>query len=75
MALLLETVPPRLVAWAEGCPCHARRLRRCKNEYDVRVLFAQQYQGKSKTCPCAGMRVPELVAGKLIEVADHVWSD
>ena len=75
MAVKLEDVPPAFAAWAEQCPCHAPLLDLCKTDYKKRLLFQQHYGPSITKCPCSGMRLSELIAGKLDEVAEKAWEN
>ena len=67
MCLMLESIPPQLAAWGETCVCH-EPLARCLSEHLRCRLMELHYGPGIHTCPCAGMRAPELSTGKLEEV-------
>ena len=72
MAHMIEQSTSKLARWAEGCVCHMPLLPDL-TEYQSRVLMQKHYN--DTTCPMAGKLAPELVAGKLIAVAAHVWGE
>ena len=61
MVLLVDHAPDQLSRWASGCPCHdsmSRKMSRWKRGR----LMASHFGGRL-TCPCTGMRAPELAVG------------
>ena len=74
MCLKLEEIPPKLVAYGEACPCHEPMIRNMVRSQRARVM--ERHFGKgTRACPASGMLAPELVSGKLEEVAAEAWRD
>ena len=74
MALMIEAVPPELASFGECCPCHLPLLGRL-SEHRKRRMMAAHFGDGATTCPAAGMMAPEIIAGKLAEIADRAWED
>jgi hypothetical protein len=61
----IETIPLKLAAYGEFCPCHAPLLGNLSN-YQREQLMSKFYGQHVTNCPAAGMMAPELVAGSLV---------
>ena len=66
LCIALEKLPPQIIAYAEGCPCHQPLLPFLSAEQRERMM-ERHYLGARRSCPAQGMTMPELVAGKLDE--------
>ena len=69
-ALRVESLTNRLASWAEGCPCHGEMF--CGMPIGLRSrLFESHYGSGWSTCPAAGMRAPEMAAGRHFDVIEQ----
>ena len=74
MVIALHTVPRRLEAWFEGCPCHEQLLMEAETRHKRgRALLADGLP--RNTCPVGSCRLVELVDGKLDDTLTDVGQE
>ncbi len=64
MCQFIESIPVKLAAFGERCPCHSALLEHLR-PYQRHKLMGRFYGASVMNCPAAGMMGPELVAGSL----------
>ena len=73
MLLLVDAAPDQLSKWSAGCVCHDAFLQRLSPHRAAQMMQAHFGEGRY-SCPCAGMRAPELAAGCWETVLEPTWT-
>ncbi len=62
MCRTIETIPTKLAAFGEQCPCHRSLLQKA-SPYQRKRMMGRFFGSNVVNCPAAGMMAAELVAG------------
>ena len=64
MCVVIETLPTRISAFSEACPCHQAVLPKLSDQ-QRESMMGRHYHTSMQACPLQGMMVPELVGGQI----------
>ena len=70
---VLDTVPTKFTKWIAVCPCHEPLMKHLSTHKRKQLLT--RHYGSPHSCPLAGAWCPQLVAGKIDEIAEKVFAE